>query len=346
MGCFHKCALWIMWPWNDLWPLPLGSTSTQKWARCQESPKGYLYQIWTFLVKSEMKYKSMTRAPGGWPLTWASQSMHLMQFPPCPQSLSFTLLLLNLYKKIKLCYIIPPGSPPPRTPWGHMAHMNNFWFKSTLQSLMEICTLFLEIMCFFFLGPPTQTLTTFGGPPGGRPSICQNKLCSSYWGVSTCFYKILWHNRFLIYKRAFSKIAPFPSLGVCPYTPPTPGPHAQYETLWVPAPRDDLYQIWLKSAHWFWIWSNENVLFFQLGPLPQTLTPLGAQGSLPRICHEQTSFLIYINIINTQNIMTQLLLYWEKKSFKFAIFPPLGAPTPGPPWGLHALCEQLWVCTP
>ena len=29
--------------------------------------------------------------------------------------------------------------------------------------------------------------------------------------------------------------------------------------------------------------------------------------------------------------MTQLLLYWEKKSFKFAIFPPLGAPPQGPP---------------
>ena len=110
MGCFHKCALWIMWPWNDLWPLPLGSTSTQKWARCQESPKGYLYQIWTFLVKSEMKYKSMTRAPGGWPLTWASQSMHLMQFPPwiCTRRLNFaTLFSLGALR------LGPPGSTWP-----------------------------------------------------------------------------------------------------------------------------------------------------------------------------------------------------------------------------------------
>ena len=62
MSYFHTCALWTMWPWNDLWPLPLSSTSTQKWAWYQERPKGYLYQIWTCLVESETRYRSMPKS--------------------------------------------------------------------------------------------------------------------------------------------------------------------------------------------------------------------------------------------------------------------------------------------
>ena len=65
--------------------------------------------------------------------------------------------------------------------------------------------------------------------------------------------------------------------------------------------------------------NNENV-FFPLGPPPQKLTPLGAQGGHPSICREQTIFFIYKGIYIQNIIRLYCFWFWRRRFLKFAPF--------------------------
>ena len=84
---------------------------------------------------------------------------------------------------------------------------------------------------------------------------------------------------------------------------------------WTPADRKPL-----ASTPWN---DNQNVFFSPLTPSPKVWTPLGAQGSRPGICHEQTIFFIYIKL----HVFIQTK-YYDSTAFGLALCLPLLGPAP------------------
>ena len=170
-------------------------------------------------------------------------------------------------------------------------------------------------MCLFPFGPPTQTLTHLGAQGAILAFAKINYILHIKGYLHTEYFDT---SAFLIWRKGILQFAQFLSLGALH----PPGPHARYEKLWVPSPRDDPYQIWLKSTHWFWIWwwkwAQRAILAFAKNKL----------------------YFSYINISTHKTFRHNWLWVWRRRVLKFAIFLHFGVQPQGP---LGSTCPTCWT---
>ena len=165
-------------------------------------------------------------------------------------------------------------------PWGHVYHLNNsesptpkdvFWIRWNS----------------YFLGPlsepiiPPPSPLPPPGPIGATLGTVMNNFNSSH--KKTCIWIL--HNLTVLLldlKMLLWNLHGFSPWEPSPWAPM--GPHVWYEQLWIPAPKDDSWQVWLKSDQAF-SRSRWNSYFLHKAP-----SPTGAHWGHPGNCHKQSLF--------------------------------------------------------
>ena len=148
---------------------------------------------------------------------------------------------------LKFAWFWPFGALPLGPHGGHTYYLNNFESPTPKD---DSCHFWLKSNHAFSKKKMKQLLFTKGpqGPIGATLGTAMNNFCSSSNKVSTHY--ITWLFSFWIWRRRCLKFAWFWPFGALPLGPH--GGHTYYlNNFESPTPKDDSYQVWLKSNHAF-----------------------------------------------------------------------------------------------